>query len=182
MTEIVFIRLNWDRTGAPFRMPGARWFDCHYGPEPGAPFGRKGAAIADAWQQLAPRQAAGLLVMDTDIAIDPYDYAAMLAAVDARPRLVHVGPVRLWPASLGGTSWAWGHWAGDGGPTQQWTDAPDRWTFGFTYLPRALLEAAAPQMREWRYPGVDMKLSTVAKQRRIKSVIVPDCFPKHMHY
>ena len=35
-------------------MPGARWFDCHYGPEPGAPFGRKGAAIADAPQMAVP--------------------------------------------------------------------------------------------------------------------------------
>lgn len=184
MTEIVFTRLNWDRTGAPFRMPGARWFDLHYGPEPGAPFGRKGAAIADGWAQLAGGRCAGMLVMDTDVVIDPLDYAAMLGAVSAAPERVHVGPVRLWRASLGCDTWVWGHWAGRG-PSQEWTDTPDHWTYGFTYLPRALLEAAnraSPPMREWVFPGVDMKLCSVAKRRRIKAETVRDCHPKHMHY
>jgi hypothetical protein len=114
------MRVNWDRTAPPFHMPGAvRWFDLHVGPEPGYPFGRRGLAIARAWEQLGNRKDAGMLMMDGDVAIDPLDLAAMGDAIAQTPKMVLVGPVRLWPASTMRESWVWGHWKAPHGPTQE---------------------------------------------------------------
>jgi hypothetical protein len=181
--EHVFVRVNWDKTAPEFRMPGTRWFDLHVGPEPGWPFGRKGLALDGAWRQLRSRGCAGMLVLDGDVAVDPLDYAAMGGAIHADPRAVHVGPVRLWPASTMRESWAWGHWRTGAGPGQEWCEEPDRWTFGFTFLPRRLLHAAGREgLRDWAFPGVDLRMAATAKKWGIPARVVPGCYPKHMHY
>lgn len=183
MAVVVFVRVVWDRSALPFRMPGTRWFDLHVGPEPGAPFGRKGKAIAAAWRQLATPAAAGMLLLDGDTAVDPADYVAMMDAVEAEPGAVHVAPVRLWPASTQRESWVWGHWENGAGPGQQLEARPDRFTFGFTYLPRRLLAlAAAAGLARWEFPGVDMRMSQTAARHRIPARLVDGCHPKHMHY
>lgn len=180
--QLVFVRVNWNGTAIRFNMPGTRWFDLAIGPEPGYPFGRKGLALDAAWLQLANAKCCGMVVLDGDIAIDPIDYAAMVAAVDLEPAAVHAAPVRLWPASTQRESWVWGHWCGDG-PSQDYCSAPDRFTFGFTFLPRVLLERArAAGLRKWTFPGVDLKMAQVAKHNGIPVRMVPDCHPKHLHY
>src|SRR5690242_10659791 len=114
MAEIVCVRMNWDRTALP--QPIARhYYDMHVSPEPGYPFGRKGLVISAAWRQLASRNASGLLILDGDVAIDPEDHAAMLRAVDERPQLVHVAPVKIWPKSTKRSAWTWSHWRDEPG-------------------------------------------------------------------
>jgi hypothetical protein len=182
--EFVIVRVNWDRTALPFHMPGAvRWFDLHVGPEPGRPFGRRGLALQAAWEQLGNKGCCGMLVMDGDVQIDPLDLAAMGDAIAARPRTVLIGPVRLWPASTQRESWVWGHWRSPHGPTQEMTPNPNRWSFGFTYLPRRLLEAAARDgLADWSFPNVDVKMSDCATRHRVPARVVEGCHPKHMHY
>jgi hypothetical protein len=182
--DFVICRVNWDRTAPPFHMPGAiRWFDLHVGPEPGYPFGRRGLAIAGAWRQLGSRKDAGMLLMDGDVAIDPLDLAAMGDAIAATPAMVLVGPVRLWPASTMRESWVWGHWKAPHGPTQDSVERPDRFGFGFTYLPAALLERAiAAGLEGWTFPNVDVRVSDTARRHRIRARVVDHCHPKHLHY
>jgi hypothetical protein len=182
--EFVIVRVNWDRTALPFHMPGAvRWFDLHVGPEAGHPFGRRGLALAAAWERLGNRECTGMLVMDGDVQIDPLDLGAMGDAIAAAPGNVLVGPVRLWPASTMRPSWVWGHWRSPHGPSQEMIMNPNRWGFGFTYLPRRLLAAAdAAGLREWEFPNVDMEMSQLAARRRIPARVVQGCHPKHMHY
>ena len=180
--QIVFIRVIWNGSAGEFRMPGARWFDLHIGPEPGYPFGRKGLALDGAWRQLRNRQCAGMLILDGDVVIDPADYAAMLEAVHGEPSAVHVAPVRLWPASTMRESWVWGHWCG-AGPSQELCLAPSRWSFGFTYLPRRLLYAAhRAGLQKWAFPGVDLRMSQTARNTGIPARVVQECQPKHLHY
>lgn len=196
MTRFIFCRLIWDHQVEAlrhFRMPGARWFDLHMGPEPGAPLGRKGRVLDAAWRQLRERETAGLLLLDGDVAIDPLDFAAMQAAIGNDPGGVHVAPVRLWPQSTQREDWSWAHWDEGHGLTQQWSDTPGRWSFNFTYVPRAVMNAASsrgieagPRRRlklaAWEFPTVDMNMNKVAKDCGIKAKIVEDCHPKHMHY
>ena len=196
MTRFVFCRLIWDHQVESlrhFRMPGARWFDLHMGPEPGAPLGRKGRVLDAAWRQLRERDAMGMLILDGDVAIDPLDFAAMQSAIASDPLGVHVAPVRLWPQSTQQDNWAWAHWDEGHAMTQVSSDTPDRWSFCFTYVPRKVLNTASadgvmvgPRKRlrlaEWQFPTVDMKMNEVARNCGIKARIVSDCYPKHMHY
>lgn len=196
MTRFIFCRIIWEHQveALPhFRMPGARWFDLHLTPEPGAPFGRKGRALDAAWRQLYEPGTAGMLLLDGDVAIDPLDFAAMQAAIGADPASVHVAPVRLWPQSTQQGDWSWAHWDEGHGLSQDWSDTPERWSFNFTYVPAKVLNTASsagilvsPRKRlrlaEWRFPTVDMKMNKVAADCGIKAKIVPDCFPKHLHY
>jgi hypothetical protein len=182
--EFVIVRVNWDRTALPFHMPGrVRWFDLHVQPEPEHPFGRRGLALAGAWGQLGNRDCCGMLVMDGDVEIDPLDLGAMGDAIAEYPRDVLVGPVRLWPASTQRESWVWGHWRSPTGPTQEMTMRPNRFSFGFTYLPRRLLEAAVRDgLAGWAFPTVDVEMSDCAKRHRVPARVVEGCHPKHMHY
>jgi len=185
--NFVFCRLIWEKSGPPFpfHMPRTRWHDLYLCPEPGAPFGRKGRAVEGAWKQLAERGTNGLLLMDGDVVIDPLDFAGMLTAIAQAPELVHVAPARLWPASTQQDSWTWAHWADGHGQTQHWTDTPDRFSFNFTYLPRKLIVRAMqhkPPLNTWQFPNVDQRMSQVAKECGIKAKVVPNCWPKHLHY
>lgn len=186
MTEFVFLRVSWEGQREKlehFRMPGTRWFDLVVKAEPGAPFGRKGAQMEAAWQQLRANSCAGMLVLDGDVAVDPLDYAAMGEAIGAEPRLVHVGAMRLWPQTTQKSSWVWGHWDEGHGLTQDWSATPDRWSFGFTYIPRRVLDQAAKDgWKRWQFPNVDKSMNAVAKRCGITAKVVPNCFPKHLHY
>jgi hypothetical protein len=178
--EILCVRVNWDRTARPF--PYLRHFyDCHIGPEPGAPFGRKGFVLSNAWRQLASRQAAGMLILDGDVMVDPGDYSAMLRSVHEAPHIVHVAPVKIWPVSTKRESWIWAHWRTEPGMALEL--APRWFSFGFTYLPRMLLvQADRAGFRRWAYPGVDMRMSETAQRCGIHARVVTGCWPKHMNY
>lgn len=183
MTEIVCVRSVWDHTGLPApRFPGVRLHELHYGPEPGWPFGRRGLALATAWQQLE-QGAAGMLVIDADVAFDPCDMKAMLEAVKLEPGAVHLAPIRLWPASTMRSSWVWGHHSGMPGQLLEVLEDPTAWTFSFTYLPRRLIEACdRAGWSRWTFPAVDTRVAGVAAAVDIPVRVVPDCWPKHCHF
>lgn len=180
MAEVVCVRMNWDRTAIPF--PHARhYYTMHVSPEPDYPFGRKGLVISSAWRQLAGRQAAGLLILDGDVIIDPADHVAMLQAIHEEPGAVHVAPVRIWPVSTKRDVWSWAHWST--GPSQLLDLRPVWFSFCFTYLPRQLLTAAnRAGLRKWTYPGVDMRMSECARENNIPARTVTGCWPKHVNY
>jgi hypothetical protein len=179
---VVYVRVVWDHQAGPFTMPGVRILDLHVGPEPGAPFGRKGRALAGAWRQLKTGQCAGMVIQDADVAVDPLDVSAMLDTVFRFPELVWTAPVRLWPASTQRESWVWGHWA-EGGPSQDPCPEPAFFSFGLTYLPRAVLDKAVTMgLERWDFPGVDRRMSLAARAAGVKIRVVDGCQPKHMHY
>lgn len=174
------MRVNWDRTARPF--PHLRHFyDMHVGPEPGAPFGRKGLVLSHAWRQLAGPKMSGMLILDGDVAIDPGDYSAMLQSVHEAPHLIHVAPVKIWPVSTKRAGWIWAHWRDE--PGQRLELAPRWFSFGFTYIPRELIvQADRIGLRKWAYPGVDKQMSEVAQCYGIHARVVTGCWPKHMNY
>jgi len=183
----LFLRMIWDRRETP--MPPvriARMMSLHYGPEPDHPFGRRGRAMEAAWKQLSGPATAGMLLLDGDVVIDPWDYTVMAAHIQAEPAAVHVAPVKLWQVSKTDMelAWAWGHCRNgvftqdDYGP-----EDPDFFCFNFTYLPRALVEACIKAgLRSWMFPTVDKEVSRVFRRSGIPVRVVKDCTPKHMHY
>lgn len=173
------VRLDWDHTALP--LPGLGFYALRITPEPGHPFGRKGLALAAAWEQLAGPAAAGLVILDGDVAVDPQDIAAMLAAIHLDPGAVHVAPVRLWPASTKRDRWVWGHGRGDF--SRDDPDDPDVFGFCFTYLPRRLVDACVKSgLAGWRYPHVDRLTSRRARALRIPVRVVRGATPKHVNY
>jgi hypothetical protein len=187
MPPVLLVRIDWDRTAIPLHLPG--WHQLHVGPEPVWPFGRKGLALTRAWRQLAGAKfnrelagtPAGMLLLDGDVAVDPLDVRAMMDAVEETPGAVLVAPVRLWPVSTKIPRWVWGHGRGEFG--QDDVDDPDCFTFCFTYLPAALIEACiAAGLDEWAYPEVDRAVVEVARKTRAVVRVVRGAAPKHLHY
>jgi len=183
LPEFLFIRMVWDRTGWPQpRIVGSRPFDLHYGPEPDYPFGRRGKAMAGAWEQLSTTDTRGMLVQDGDVLIDPHDFMMMLSAIVTEPGAVHVAPVKIWPASKAELpGWQWAHWKGHG--SQEIEYEPDFFCFNFTYIPRALIERCIRDgLKTWRFPGVDTRVARACRAANIPIRVVKDCAPKHMHF
>jgi hypothetical protein len=174
------VRLVWDRAAVEQRI-SRRFYTVYVDPLPGYPLGRKGLQLATAWRTLSKRDTAGLVILDGDVAIDPRDVAAMLAAVELDPLAVHVAPVRLWPVSTKQDRWIWGH-----GQTRFSRDDPDdvdMFGFSFTYLPRRLVEACISEgMAEWAYPHVDEYTRRRARALGIRGRVVRAATPKHMNY
>src|SRR5277367_2072602 len=158
----LFFRLIWDghHVQFPLRLHGVNMKDLHVAPETAAPFGRKGLALAAAWTQLEEAETTGMLILDGDVVIDPYDYHMMYRAIEAEPDAVHIAPVRLWPVSKGDISgWAWGH-CKDNNFTAEMTLDPDFFSFNFTYVPRRVVELAIRAgLKNWQYPVVDKMMS-----------------------
>ena len=183
VVEVILVRVDWDRTAIQLgRLPG-RWHTLHLGPEPGYPFGRKGAELLAAWQQVQmSRQEAGMVLLDGDVAIDPVDYRAMMACITSDPEAVWTAPARLWPRSTqypGG--WYWAHHRGEA--SQDECDNPTVFSFCFTYLPRRLLTACRQAgMAKWTFPTCDSQVTQVAARERIKVGVVRGASPKHLHY
>lgn len=185
MAQVALVRLDWDRTAVPLR--AARdFFTLHIGPEPAHPFGRKGLALKGAWCQLGnngPEPAAGMVILDGDVAIDPGDIAAMLAAIIAEPGVIHVAPVKLWPVSTKLPYWTWGHGLHAEGLTQTDHDNPDFFSFCFTYLPRAVIEACIKAgMDRWAFPHVDEQAQVQAGKLGIPVRVVRSAHPVHLNY
>jgi hypothetical protein len=177
--HVVLVRLNWDNTAIPLRIRG--FYTIRVDPEPGHPCGRKGLQLAAAWQTLSTPAAAGMVILDGDVAIDPHDLAAMLAAVELDPDVVHVGPVRLWPASTKLDRWIWGH--GRGRFTRDDVDDVDMFGFSFTYLPRRLvLDCIEHGLASWAYPHVDERTRGRCHALRIGVKVLRNASPKHLNY
>jgi hypothetical protein len=184
-TAFVFFRLLWDghHIKFPLHLAGVNMKDLHVAPETSAPFGRKGLALASAWAQLVDPDMGGMLILDGDVVIDPYDYVQMYAAIQKDPAAVHIAPVRLWPVSKNDLDgWAWGH-CRDGQFTQEMTLDPDFFSFNFTYVPRRVIELAVKAgLKNWQYPQVDRFMSRTARQAGVTMSVVTACRPKHLHY
>lgn len=179
MAELICLHVNWDRTALPIRLPD--FHELHIGPEPGYPAGRKGLQLAGAWRQLAGATTDGLLLLDGDVAVDALDLAAMRHAIHAEPGIVHTAAVRLWPKSTKRAGWIWGHWARE--PGQKMTRAPWRFSFCFTYVPRAVIEQALEDgLESWTFPWVDREMSCAARAAAVRVSVVPNCTPKHIHF
>jgi hypothetical protein len=182
---ILFCRLIWDghHVQFPLRISGVPMKDLHVAPETAAPFGRKGLAIASAWAQLQEPEMTGLLILDGDVVIDPYDYHVMYRAIEKEPDAVHIAPVRLWPISKSDIDgWAWGH-CRDNHFTSAPTPDPDFFSFNFTYVPRRVVELAVKAgLKNWQYPQVDRMMSRTARLAGVPMRVVEDCQPKHLHY
>jgi len=177
--QVVLVRVCWDRQPMP-RCP-AGFFTVHVNPVSGHPFGRKGLQLAAAWDILKTPDAAGMVILDGDVAIDPQDLAHMLAAIEGEPGAVHVAPVRLWPASTKLERWVWGH--GKGRFSRDDPDDPDRFGFSFTYLPRRLIAAVVTAgLRSQEYPQVDGFVSGVARRRSVPVRVVRGAHPCHLNY
>jgi hypothetical protein len=181
MVDIICVRVVWDRKAIELGQLPARLHTLHIGPEPGYPFGRKGLALASAWSQLQMSNEAGMLLLDGDVAIDPYDLGLMLGSIDTEPGAVHTAPVRLWPRSTMRDDWHWAHHRGQ--PSQEHCPDPLYFSFSFTYLPRKLLAACVRAgMRRWTFPTCDARVSATAKDSHVPVRVVENCQPKHLHY
>lgn len=135
------------------------------------------------WQRLAKPDFTGMLLLDGDVAIDPFDFDVMLQAVGSEPHLVHTAPVRLWPVSTHVDNWVWGH--GIEGKYRQVDRSYqlDVFTFCFTYLPRELIERCIfEEMETWCFPDVDRNVCKWAKHVGIKVNLVRQATPKHLNY
>ena len=185
LNGMMFFRLIWDghHVKFPLRIHGVNMKDLHVVPETSAPFGRKGLALASAWTQLVEEHMTGMLILDGDVVIDPYDYHVMEQAVMKEPTAVHIAPVRLWPTSKADINgWAWGH-CKDNEFTARPTSDPDFFSFGFTYVPRRVVELAIKAgLKNWQYPVVDQQVSKTARQAGVPMRVVMDCQPKHLNY
>jgi len=182
VAKLLFVRLDWDRTAIPVTFSHIQVRTLRIHPEPGWPAGRKGLTLEMAWRQLASPDAAGMLILDGDVAVDPGDVVAMFLAVDAAPDDVHVAPVKLWPVSTQEASWKWAHGKG-GWDSQEPCGDPDYFSFCFTYLPRRLVAACIRGgMKSWTFPHVDANVSRIAREQKIPARTVPDCHPKHLHF
>lgn len=174
------VRLVWDQAAIEQRI-SRRFYTVYVDPLPGYPLGRKGLQLASAWRTLSTPGTAGLVILDGDVAIDPRDLAAMLAAIELEPKLVHVAPVRLWPVSTKQDRWIWGH-----GWRRFSRDDPeqvDMFGFSFTYLPRRLVEACiAEGLADWTYPHVDEYTRRRARALGLGVRVVRAASPKHMNY
>jgi hypothetical protein len=179
VAELVHVRVDWDRTAIPLKLPA--FHTIRIAPEPAHPFGRKGLALAGAWRQLSGNKTDGMLILDGDVAADLIDLAAMRAAIHVKPEVVHTAPVRLWPASTHQPSWVWAHW--DREMTQDENPAPRRFSFCFTYLPRALIGACIKAgLETWTFPHVDRLVSAQAEREKIPCEVVDGCSPRHLHF
>jgi hypothetical protein len=190
--DVLFLRLH--GPGAIVANMPDRWWpfhDLHILREPAAPFGRKGLAIAAAWADLAdkgPQRTAGLVLLDCDVVIDPWDYSAMCAAINADPGIVHTAPVLIWPKSTKRPRAIWSHKTGFPQEEAERDDGPDtdpRYRFSncFTYMPRALVEACVKaNMRAWKYPGVDMRMHQLGAKLGVPVHVVRGCTPKHLNW
>ena len=181
----LFFRIIWDahHIQFPLRVTGFNIKELHVSPEPGAPFGRKGLALAAAWKQLARPDTAGMLLLDGDVVIDPHDVMMMLLAIHKDPDAVHIGPAKLWPVTMGDApGWVWGH-CRNAEWSQVMTEDPDFFAFNFTYVPRAVIELAVRKnLRDKQFPEVDRFVSRMARESGTRMSVVPDCHPKHMHF
>jgi hypothetical protein len=192
MAEVTCVRVIWDRE--PFwPMPVIRYVSggdnhairfapVHFGPETGWPAGRKGLALHGAWHQLGRKSnAAGMLVLDADVAVDPQMVVTMMAAIGGDPESVWTAPVRIWPVSTMRHGWVWAHWETEA--SQHLDEVANWFSFNFTYLPAALLgQAERRGLKSWTYPNCDASMARTAREMGVKGRVVEDCFPVHLHW
>ena len=188
MAQVVCVRVTWNGSAPP--LPPLWWRDGDYiyrakffpidvHPTIDDPVGRKGYALARAWQTLRG-DTDGMLILDGDVIIDPTHLAAMMGCIDSDPGCVWTAPVKIWPVSTHRRDWVWAHW--ETKASQEIDEHPRWFSFCFTYLPRPLIDAAIRSgLRSWVYPKVDSNVARAAQRMGITARTVP-CFPIHTHW
>lgn len=161
-------------------------------PEPAYPFGRKGLVLASAWRHLRESSRDGVLVWDGDVAADPVDLQAMLGHAGSEKDAVWTAPLRIWPRSTHLPAWVWGHRQALPPETpvarklERWqadVSNPDWFTFGFTFLPGALMESCCDAgMDEWCFPNVDTRVRMKAKELGIRVRVARGCHVVHLNF
>jgi hypothetical protein len=149
------------------------------------PVGRKGYTLTQCWRTMKDTHTSGLLILDSDVAIDPNDFSHMYNAMRGDSSAIHIGASLIWPKSTGYSTPVWAH-RKFGTEFKEWrtnrTDV-DTASFCFTYLPARLLEACISSgMANWTFPSVDMQVFTTARRIGTSFKVVPNCNPKHMNY
>lgn len=185
MTGFLFFRLIWDahHVWFPLRINSVNMKELHVAPETAHPFGRKGLALAAAWKQLSDDGTPGMLILDGDVVIDPYDYVMMYNAIMGDPEAVHIAPVRIWPVSKNDLNgWSWAHCL-EGRFSQVMEMNPDFFSFNFTYVPRRVIELAIGDgLKDKQFPHVDQHMSRSARKAGVRMNVVDACRPTHLHY
>jgi hypothetical protein len=185
VTGFLFFRLVWDahHVWFPLRINSVNMKELHVAPETANPFGRKGLALAAAWKQLSDEGTPGMLILDGDVVIDPYDYVMMYNAIMGDPEAVHIAPVRIWPVSKNDLNgWSWAHCL-EGRFSQVMEMNPDFFSFNFTYVPRRVIELAIGDgLKDKQFPHVDQHMSRSARKAGVRMNVVDACRPKHLHY
>lgn len=185
MAEVFCVRLIWQKPDWEMpvaRHPGGlvRFHPIVIRPELEHPAGRKGLALKCAWEQMSCG-ADGMLILDSDVAVDPQMIGSMLSAIHAEPEAVHTAPVRIWPVSTMREDWTWAHWKDS--PSQQIDYEPRWFSFCFTWLPGKLVRSAIKDgLQTWHYPHVDSNMSREAGRIGVPVRVVKDCWPVHVHW
>ena len=137
------------------------------------------------YRQVAP----GIVFIDGDVAIDPWDIRVMDRAVAQRPTDVLTGHAWLWPDSLKtgqpvpshrtwqGKEAVWGATYRDG--------QIDFFSFNCTYIPNRLFERVEAEHAWPRlvFPWADTRLSEIAqKTPRIPMYYLPEIRVKHVNW
>jgi hypothetical protein len=154
-------------------------------PEIGFPKGREALCLSQLWKKLRDTDIPGVLLLGCDVAADPDDYEAISAAAFVEPLMVHTGMVKLWPASTGRAEWMWSHRGGKlGNPEATQLDIifPTYFSLGFLYVPRRLMDLCFPAHDNWAHGQMDVGMSEIALQNRIRTRVVYGATPKHLHF
>jgi hypothetical protein len=178
--DTLFARFNWDHTAFPYvpKVPSVTFKDIHILPEPEFPTGRKGLSLARYWQQQQQgRERIGILLLDGDVLADPEDIRAMRRAIGDETGAVHTAPVKLWYQG----EWVWSHQGEDMQLTKECLTAPYYFSFGLTYIPAAVMNAAIKAgLDSWYYPYVDENVSHIARKIDVPVRVVLAAYPKHI--
>jgi hypothetical protein len=176
-----------------FYTPGLR--RCVYGPEvhtwPTArdadgPQRGYGWSLREAWREIALR--GPLIVLEQDVAYDPWIFAELLHGVATYPGAVIAVPYILWPLHTGRKDPVWSHLIGDVfgelrtvPATEHPPDRPATCGLGLTYLPAELLRPLEEKLPRWYYPHLDFRLSMEAKRAGIP-IIGTQLPATHLHW
>jgi hypothetical protein len=176
-----------------FYAPGFR--RCIYGPEihtwptardTNGPQRGYGWALREAWRGVAGR--GPMIVLEQDVAFDPWVMAEIENAVATYPDAVVAAPYILWPAHTRRPPPVWSNLVGDVFGTLRRIDAtehpperPSTFGLGLTYLPAKLLQATEQKLPSWYYPHLDMRLSMEATRAGI-AIIGTQLPAIHLHW
>lgn len=186
MSRIIWCQLVWKRPVV--RLPD-HIHPLMIRPETGYPHGNKGRVLRQAWRhyrQVSP----GIVFVDGDVGIDPWDIQAMNQAVRSNPNAVWTGMAWLWPMNpiqepphASHRTWVNNH--AQWGATHANGRQIDYFTFNTTYIPNELFQRVETQ-KKWRdlvFPWADTRLSEIATESpRIPAYLVPKCQPKHLNW
>lgn len=180
--SVLFCRFNWEHSALPYNpsIKDVTFKDIHLSATPAFPVGRKGLALISYWEQMQRmRPYIGMVLMDGDVAIDPLDVRIMQICIMESPKAVLTAPIRLWY----GGDWYWSHRGADNELDKFDPDAISFFSFGFTFLPKALLDKAAETgIASECYPYVDEFMSNLAMTMGLEIKLADGCTPKHMHF